>query len=225
MTKFLSSVVALSLIATISWVAFEPQLMEAVTDSVTITQIVTTGLAISDCVDFSLSQTLSGLGNGTISTGECTWTVKTANGAGFNMTLYASQDSALVCVGGGCTVGTDAFADYSPAATGTPDYTWAVTSTTEFGYTVEPETPGDTVQLFLDNNSSACNESSGTNNTDTCWYSFATGGAPLTIINRSSETDNDGENEVVKFWAEVGESAVQAAGTYEAIITATATDN
>ena len=143
------------------------------------------------------------------------------------MTLKES-DSAPALVGQ--TQG-DSFADYTEASSGTPDYNWSVAdSSAEFGFTVEPETSSDTVQKFLDDGS-ACNTGS-TNGTDTCWDGFE-GTTEITVINRSSETDYTGEDEKVKFRAQLynadgvpnNADGMLVEDTYQATIIATVTMN
>lgn len=224
MIKTLSLIIALSFALMSFWVMQEPELIKAATtDTVVVTQQVTTGLAISDCANFELSQVLSGIGPSGPSTGACTWNVKTANSSGFSMTLKASSDPALCTVAADDTCSTGKkFSDYTEAQSGTPDYSFSIAATdAEFGYTVEPASAGDTVQKFLDNGS-ACGVGS-LNGTETCWLDFST--SAYTVINRSSETGNAGHNEIVRFQVQIGSSAVQAAGTYTAGITATVTDN
>lgn len=221
MIKILSSIIALSLVAVATWVMYEPQLMKAATsDVVVVTQQVSTGLAISDCTNFEMNPSpRSGFGDDTVASGSCTWNVKTANSAGFSMSLRASTDPAL-CIAAGCA--TANFADYTEVNDGTPDFTWDVpTTAAEFGYTVEPASVGDTVTKFLDNGS-ACGVGAA-NGTDTCWMDFST--TNYTVINRTTVTGSAGHNEVVKFWNEIGSSVVQQSGTYSATITATVTDN
>lgn len=221
-TRILSITFGLTLLFVGSGILFEPALLSgaSASDAVTLTQTVTAGLAVSDCANTSFNPaSRSGFGDDTVASASCTWNVKTANGAGFSMTLAASTDPAL-CILAGC--GTANFADYTEAEEGTPDFTWDVpTTASEFGYTVEPASVGDTVQKFLDNGSS-CGVGS-LNTVDRCFLDFST--SAFTIINRSTSTASAGQNEIVKFWNEIGSSVVQQAGTYQATITATVTDN
>ncbi len=223
MIRILSVSFGLFLLMIGSGILFEPEYLigATATDQVVITQVVSTAISITDCSNFSMNPaTLSGVGDGTIASGSCTWTVKTSNSGGFNMTLVASSDPALCVDPPTCAT---SFTDYTETANGTPDYSFSVASTdAEFGYTVEPETAADTVQKFLDNGSSACGTGA-TNGTNTCFMDFST--TAFTVINRTSATDSTGEAEVMKVWDQIGTSKVQTNGTYTATITATATDN
>ena len=199
-------------------IIFEPQIAKSATatDEVVITLAVSSEVTVSDCADFTMTGSpIPGITGGT-ATGDCTWTVTTNDTAGFSMSIKASSSPALA-------TGSYSFADYTEANSGTPDYTWSVAaSASEFGYTVEPATAADTVQAFLDDGASACNTGS-TNGVNTCWYHTTT--TDYTIINRSSETGANGEDEVVRFKAEVGSSSFQEAETYQATITVTVTTN
>lgn len=220
--RILSITFGLTLLFVGSGILFEPEALSGATasDAVTLTQVVGTGLAIGDCANTNFNPAnRSGIGDDTVASASCTWNVKTANAAGFNMTLAASTDPAL-CILAGCA--TASFAEYTEVNSGTPDFTWDVPVTAaEFGYTVEPASAGDTVQKFLDNGS-ACGVGT-LNGTDTCWIDFST--SAFTVINRTSATGSGGHNEVVKFWNEIGSSVVQQSGTYQATIIATVTDN
>lgn len=176
-------------------------------------------LSVSSPDDVTMTPNIPGVtGNpGSPSTGDATWTVKTDNAAGFTMSISASSDPAMRLDS------TWNFSDYSPVNAGTPDFNWATpdASAAEFGFTVEPKTEEDTVQLFLDNGS-ACDISGGSQNTDTCWYNLAT--TDLTIINRGSRTDSDGQDEKVKFQCESNAKFLQE-GYYQATITVTVATN
>jgi hypothetical protein len=214
--KLLTLILSLSLVISGTIIYFEPEISKATTanDAVTITQIVSDELTISDCVNFTMTGTIAGITGGT-SNGSCTWTVETNNDAGFTMAIKAGSMPALA-------TGGYSFADYTPAVSTTPDYDWSVAvSASEFGYTVEPATAGDTNVKFLDNGSNLCNIAGSTNGADTCWYKLTT--ADQTIISRGSKTGSSGEAEVVKFKATVGATANQQDGTYTATVTATVT--
>lgn len=192
----------------------EPTLASAVTDSVTVTQVVTSEITISAPANVTMSPTIAGMTGGT-GNGSATWTVITNDTAGFNMGLMASTTAALKS-------GSYSFADYTEAAA-VPDFTWTVAATdSEFGYTVEPATVADTV-LALKDNGTACGGTATLNAADTCWDGFTT--SNVVVINRSSITTSAGQAEVVKFRAQSGASHFQEEGTYTATITATAVTN
>ncbi len=220
MKKTISLAVTISLIFSIVFVVFEPQKIQAVQDEVTVTQAVTEEIAIDTPGNISLKSDIPGMtGNaGAPASGTVTWTVTSSNATGYNVKIKASTDPALKLEAG------QEFTDYTPASAGSPDYTWATpgASAAEFGFTVEPETAADTVNLFLDDGGANCDTGS-TNNTNTCWFVF-NGTNDIVIINRSSRTDCDGEDEVIKLRAESNEKLLKE-GNYTATITVTVAAN
>jgi len=213
---FLSSVLIISM----CYVVAEPAIVDAVTDSATVTATVTEEISITQPDNATMSATIPGMtGNpGAPVTSSLTWTVKTANAAGFNMKIKASQASAMF------QDGTYLFTDYTPAVTGTPDYSWAspASAAAEFGFTVEPATDADAVAAFLDNGSNACNVGS-TQTDEKCWFGL-NGTTDVDMINRSTNTTSSGEAEIVKFQAESNAKFLKE-GAYVATITVTATMN
>lgn len=231
----MKQIISLTLITTVIlsgvFVFFEPQLIAAAwgpgdgpyADPITVTQTVSAEIALSSPDDVTMSGAIPGITGGS-ATGTATWNVITNNNAGFKMELEASADPALA----GTTHG-DSFADYGEASSGVPDYAWTVAeSDAEFGYTVVPETAADADQSFKDDGAD-CNVA--TNNPDgtKCWLGFE-GTTKEQVVNRSTETDIGGEDEVVNFKAELNGPATDADGflvedTYTATITATVTMN
>jgi len=212
--------IMVSLLITLNYFIFEPEIIKGAADTIVVTQVVTAETAISTPVDVSMSGSIAGVtGNlGAPTTGSVAWTISSNNSFGFQMTLAASTNPALRLDG------TYNFSDYSPASAGTPDYSWTspAASAAEFGYTVEPATAADTIAKFMDNGVDTCN--SGTNNTaNKCWYNFSSI-TPETVINRSSNTSSGGEVETVRFQAE-SNAKYLSSGNYTATITATVTDN
>lgn len=232
MYNIIKRTISLTLISVLTissvFMFFEPQLVKSAEDSVDVSLTVTAEISISSPANVTLLPNMPGITGGT-ATGECTWTVVTTNNAGFTMTLKESDAGpALVGQAEG-----DSFADYTPTNSGTPDYTWAIAdSTAEFGFTVEPATAADTVQLFLDNGADTCDISGGSNTVNACWFGF-NGTTAITVINRSTETDYDGEDELVKFKAQLynadgvpnDANGILVEDSYQATITATATSN
>ena len=175
-------------------------------------------LSISSPVDVTMSATIPGVtGNpGAPRTGSATWQVITDNTAGFILKLKASAAPAMVLDG------TYHFNDYSPAGA-VPDYDWAqpAASEAEFGFTVEAETIGDEVLAFRDAGAAPCGAGA-LNTADKCWWNFTA--LDYTVINRATNTDSGGEDEVVKFQTESNAKFLKE-GSYVATITATATEN
>lgn len=168
-------------------------------------QMLVSSISITSPSDVTLSPALTGAGT---ATGEASWTVTTDNPAGYTLAVSSSASPAFVS-------GSNSFANYTPA--GAPDYTWSVASSaSEFGYSVEGT---DTATRFKDNGAS-CNIGS-LNGTGTCWDAFST--SNVTIASRSNSNTPSGTATTIKFRAEIGSGATQAAGTYSATLTLTAT--
>lgn len=173
-------------------------------------QMLETYIAISSPADVTMPA-LSGIGPGT-ATGDAVWTVTTDAPAGYTLAVKASTSPAL-------QVGANSFADYTPAESGTPDFTFSIAAAdSEFGFTPEGT---DLVQKFKDNGSVCGIGSSDTANA--CWYNFTT--SDTNISSSSSSNHPSGTATTVKFRSEIGSSKIQTAGTYTATITATATTN
>jgi len=179
-------------------------------------------ISISSPADVNMSDAIPGItGNsGNPRTGSATWQVTTNNTAGFKLELKSSDEPSMELDA------TNNFSDYTPAAPGTPDYNWIspASGDAELGFTIEPETVADTVQLFLNAAGPAapCNSAGGIQTADKCWYNMAS--ANLEVINRGTATGAGGEDEVVKFQTESNAKFLQE-GNYTATITATATTN
>jgi hypothetical protein len=214
MKGILSLALIISLLALTSFLTFEPEIIKAVTDEVVVTQQVTSEITISSPPDVTMTPSIPGVTGG-VGNGSAQWTVTTNDTAGYNLKIKASTSPALQS-------GSYSFADYTPATATVPDFNWSVAaSASEFGYTVEASTTADLDQSFKDNGT-ACN--TGTSDTvDKCWLNAST--TDEQIVNRSSQTDADGENTTVKFRAEVGSNSFQEEGSYTATITVTATTN
>ena len=198
----------------------EPTLISAAADSddITVTQGVTQEITISAPADVTMSATIPGVtGNpGAPRTGSATWKVTTDNAAGFILALKASAAPAMVLDG------TYHFDDYSPAGA-VPDYDWAqpAASEAEFGFTVEAETIGDEVLAFRDAGAAPCGAGA-LNTASKCWWNFTA--IDYTVINRATNTDSTGEDELVRFQTESNAKFLKE-GSYVATITATATEN
>ena len=169
-------------------------------------------LALSVPSGVSMSPDIGGVSGGQ-SNGLATTTVTTDSPSGYTLSVRASSSPAMA-------TSTYAFADYTPATAGTPDYTWSVPATTsEFGFTPEGQ---DVVQKFLDNGSNACNTGS-SETTDACWYNFSI--TDETIAQTYSANHPSGTQTIIKFRAESGTQHIQVAGGYQATIIFTAIAN
>ncbi|TSC54205.1 MAG: hypothetical protein LiPW30_736 [Parcubacteria group bacterium LiPW_30] len=172
-------------------------------------------LTVSAPADASMTPSIPGITGGAANA-TILWNVIADGPAGFAMVINASTDIAMKL---------DAsyyFDDYSPALAGTPDYSWGVDAgVAEFGFTVESATTADTVANFKDNGS-ACNTGA-LNTADKCWLDF-NGATNINVINRSSRTGVDGENENIKFQAQSAAKFLKE-GSYVATITTTVSSN
>ena len=218
MKRILSLVLIINLMAYTGFLVSEPDIANAVEDSVVVTQGVTAEITISSPIDVTMSADIPGItGNpGSPRTGATTWTVITNNNTGFVMSIKSTSTPSMILDG------TYNFSDYSPVAVNVPDYSWgaAGAGVAEFGYTVEPATVADTATLFKDNGS-ACNAGA-SNSANTCWLNAST--TDVTVINRTTETTSAGEDEIVRFQTESNAKYLKE-GNYGATITATATMN
>ncbi len=172
-------------------------------------------LSLSAPADVTLSPSISGTLGGTAN-GNASWTVLTDGPAGYSLSLRADATPAMRCSGGGCSVGVDNFADYTPAGAGTPDFTFSVAATAaEFGFSPEGT---DIVQKFKDNGA-AC-DAGALDAADSCWLNTAT--TNETIARSAAANHPSGTATTVKFRAVSGASNVQPAGSYSASIVITA---
>jgi len=151
--------------------------------------------------------------DGGAATASASINVSTNNSAGYTLQVKASTSPALKS-------GANSFADYVLAGAA-PDYAFALpsASASEFAYTPEG---ADIVARYKDNGSS-CNQALGSSTADTCWDPFSTSYA--TIAQSAAGNLPSGTATNVKFRAEAGASANQAAGTYTATIIFTAFTN
>lgn len=139
-------------------------------------------------------------------------TVITDGSSGYVLSIRASAAPAITGAG-------SSFADYTPAAAGTPDFTWSIAAgSSEFGFSPEGT---HIVQKFQDNGA-ACNAGA-LDTADSCWYNLST--ANESIAQSFSANHPAGTATTVKFKAESSSSNVQTAGAYSATITLTALSN
>ncbi len=219
MKRIISLSVIVNLLVPMAFAILEPQITKAVADNVTVTAEVTEEISITSPADVLLASSIPGMtGNpGAPASGSATWTVITNNATGFNLKIKATSDPSMKN-----TDGEYYFFDYTSAAAGSPDYTWAspAVGSAEFGYSVTAATAADTDTPFL-NGGATCG--TGALNTDNkCWWDLTT--ADTTVINRSTNTTSAGEAEKVNFRAESNGQFLKE-GYYDALVTVTATMN
>lgn len=170
-------------------------------------QMVTSYIALTAPSAVTMTPTLSGIVGGE-SNGSTTVTVTTDNGAGYNLTISASQSPAL-------RSGSNTIADYSPV--GAPDFTFSTLSgNAHFGYS---PSGADIVSRFLDNGAGTCGVDSVETNL-ACWDGLDTIGE--SIAYRTSANTPAGSTTTIHFKVGIGSGTVVTAGTYIATTTLTA---
>ena len=216
MKKILAIAVIFVLASPLLFMFFEPQLTEAATttnQAVTVNQSVTGEITLSCGTPVNMSPAIAGMTGGTGS-GTSTCTVTTNDTSGFNLKLKAGTSPAL-------KASSYSFADYTPATSSLPDFTWAIASSaSEFGYTINADV--NDIDTSFKDDGSACN--TGTNVTDnTCWLNAST--TDEQVGYRTSQTTSSGSSVSIKFQAQSGTTHFQEEGTYSATITVTASIN
>ena len=213
----LGSTLIVALVAMATFIAYEPNVSQAVEDQIVVTQLVTGEITISSPSNVTMSPSIVGTtGNpGSPSTGYASWTIITNNVSGFTATLRASSTTMIGNVNG------DIIDAYTAATAGVPDYTWDVPSgNAEFGYNATTTTAADLHQSFR-NNGTACNDGA-LMTTNNCWLAAST--TAKILINRTTPTLVGGVILGLKFQVELDGHSVTA-DTYVATTTVTATTN
>ncbi len=208
MKKIISSTLITTLCLMLGFTLIEPSLSEAqATDTVVITLNVTTGISITSPADSTMSTSL-GVSSDT-AVGTTTWNVKTNNSAGYTLALRASTSPAMREATTSASI-----ADYQ---TGSPN-TWSVSpGAAAFGYSVF----GTGVVTGTWGTGSTC-ASGGAHipSTTLNYKGFTT--SNFTVLTRTSTTTTTGIDTTVCY--AVGQNTFYIpSGTYQAIITATAT--
>jgi hypothetical protein len=171
-----------------------------------------TYISLSMSTSTSMSPAIPGMSGGTAN-GSNDTVVATNNSTGYTLEIFASSSPAMYRLPDG------SFDDYTTVSS-FPDYGWAIANTSsEFGFSPEG---ADIIQKYLDNGSTACNQSGGTDSTNTCWDNFSTSAK---IMSQSNSADETGVTTTVKLRAESGNDHIQVNGTYHAYLTITAYTN
>jgi len=156
----------------------------------------------------SMTPSING-GTGGTADASAALNVSTNNGGGYTLQIKASTSPALKS-------GSNSFADYVRAGAD-PDYTWAISaSASAFGFTPE----GADIATRYKDNGVSCNQAAGTDAADHCWDPLST--AYNTIAQSAAGNLPSGATTTVKFQAQAGSAANQAAGTYTATVIFTA---
>jgi hypothetical protein len=184
----------------------EPVIAQSATDNVTVTLTVDSGITISDGSNVTMAPNIGVAANSSI--GSSSWNVKTNDPNGYTLAVKASASPAL-------TSGTDNFADYTEAVSGTPE-TWAVGSgAKEFGFSAY----GTDTATGTWGTGSSCG-TGGTPSATQKYVGFKI--TDKTIATRATTTTTSGVDTTICFAAEQN-TVYAAAGVYTATITATAT--
>ena len=166
-------------------------------------------IALSTSGDVTLSPTLQGVSGGYAS-GTASANVVTDSPGGYSMTIQAENSPAMQS-------DTHTIADYA-SDTADPDYSFSVTaSEAELGFSPEG---ADIVERYLDLGGS-CNQSGGSDTSDTCWDGLST--TPTTIALGSGSNHPSGTDTTIVFQLGIGASVNQAPGMYVATSTITVT--
>ncbi len=174
-------------------------------DQITVTLDVTSGISITSPDDVTMSRNLSMTADTAVASS--TWTVRTSNETGYNLTVKASTAPAMHNA-------TNTVADYQ--TTGTPD-TWSVSAgTAAFGFSAY----GTDVAAAWGSDTS-CQASSDVPSSNLKYSGFTTSTSSPVVSTRSATTSSDGVATTVCY--AVGQNAYYIpSGTYTATITATA---
>ena len=163
----------------IIYLAFEPIISRAVTDTFEVTQQITGEISFATpAADVTMSPALPSLTGGT-STGATQVVVSTNSATGYTM-----------------DIGTSSIPNFG--STTVPAFTFsAPANSASFGYSVEASTTSDVDPSFLDNGT-ACNTGTG-NTADRCWLSPTSTAPGERIINRATIPPASGATTTVKF--------------------------
>lgn len=175
----------------IIYLAFEPIISRAVTDTFEVTQQITGEISFATpAADVTMSPALPSLTGGT-STGATQVVVSTNSATGYTMDIYFSSSTAM-----NQRTGTSSIPNFG--STTVPAFTFsAPANSASFGYSVEASTTSDVDPSFLDNGT-ACNTGTG-NTADRCWLSPTSTAPGERIINRATIPPASGATTTVKF--------------------------
>lgn len=171
----------------------------AVSSSASASSQFTVTLNVTNEISFSqgpsnvtLLPALAGITGGTAN-GQTQVRVLTNNNTGYSMTLNSSSSLGMIGNGFGGVVPA-----YVSAVNGIPDFTFTVPANrARYGYTVEASTTNDLATIFKDNGTTC--GAGVADAVDSCWLAATT--TPVTIINRTSATADNGATTTLKFRA------------------------
>lgn len=218
----LGSTLIIAFVAMTTFVAYEPNVSQAIEDQFTVTQTITSEISfIVASNDVTMSPNLGGITGGT-SNGTTGFRILTNNDTGFNVTLTASSTASGNAMQGDVNGGS--IPNFGQTATTVPEYVFSVgANAAAFGYTVTASTTSDIAQGFLDNGV-LCNTGVG-DTAGACWAHPST--TARTIINRTTATTASGATSTIAFRVTINANPSPAIpeDTYVATSTLTAVTN
>lgn len=205
-------------IAVASFCMLEPTVGQAVTNTFTIRQQITSEISfVATSTNVTMVGALAGVTGGT-ATGTTYTVVSTNSSGGYNMTIQFSSNPAMTGDLGGTGIknfGTSSL----------PVLNFVASTSALFGFTVAASTTSDIAQPFL-NNTGLCNQSGGAQSqtNPSCWMN-PTSTVAFPIINRGSATVGSGATTTLFFKVVVpsNPSPAVASDFYTATATLTAT--
>lgn len=211
---FVATILVLALVSATFFVA-EPRVGQAVDDTFTIKQTITSEISLAAVADVVATGTINGVTGGT-SSGTTTAVVTTNNFGGYTMTIaFADADLDGESMLGDVS-GSDAIKDYPAGAQPTYNFDTA-NPYAVFAYTVANYNSTYLDDSFKDNGSNACNSGSGFQG-DKCWMEPST--SSFQIINHTVAA-NTGATTTINFRVHVPNAPSPAVVTD--VYTATAT--
>jgi hypothetical protein len=185
----------LLLVLGVAYITLEPSLTKA---SATASDAVNVNLTVDPTIGLNSPTDVTMAPNITgtgSSTGQTTWTVTTNSNTGWKLEVNASTTPAL-------TSGANDFANYTEGSTGTPE-AWSIAAAdSEFGF--------GATGTYIETKFGAAK-----------YMGFST--TDKEQVAHSNSYSASGQDTTVIFKAEVGASKSQPTGSYQAVITATAT--
>ena len=162
------------LILAICFLGLEPRVGQAITNTFTISQSITSEISfLASSTGVSMTGPIAGITGGN-ATGSTYVVVQTNSAGGYNMNISFSGTPAMR----GNATGNTGIVNYG--TTSEPTYNFFASSSAVFAYSVLASTTADLDQSFL-NNGNACNTGAGST-ANTCWMGPST--SNFQIVNR-----------------------------------------
>jgi hypothetical protein len=192
----------------------EPEISEAADDTTTVTLTVTSEITVACDTTAALSGTINGITGGN-ATGNFSCTVTTPDTKGYS--LKVKEDGTLQTDGGGAN---KEFTNYTTNSPLNYDFGTIGSGLESFGFSLSASTTSP-VQAYK-NNGASCNQAAGSVSELHCWNGFT--GSDQEVSNKAAAA---GAGELTKFnlRAEAGGSNALQPGSYQNIVTATASVN